>query len=82
MLDDLSLVVSDDDGDARRRAHSNQTYHLRLHVWKFTGDFFAMVSDHAPFKLMAPYSHMIASEHELILNYCDLHKNDEVCRYQ
>jgi hypothetical protein len=37
-----------------------------------------MVSDHPPFKLMAPYSYMEFSEHELVLDFCDLHENDEV----
>jgi len=72
-LTNYSSVVRDDDG------HSEAgTYHIRMHIWKYTGDFFAMSSDHPPLKLMAPFVNMETSEHELVLDYCDLQINDEV----
>ena len=37
-----------------------------------------MVSDHPPFKLMAPYKYARPDDHELVLEFCDVSPGEEV----
>jgi len=53
-------------------------YHARFHIWKYSGDFYALLSDHAPFKLMAPYSYVDLNELELVLDFCNIRSDDEI----
>ena len=73
----LSSVYSGDD-DGHRRLLDYVHYHARFHIWKYSGDFYALLSDHAPFKLMAPYSYLEQSEHELALDFCNIRSDDEI----
>jgi hypothetical protein len=53
-------------------------YHARIALWKYSGDFYALASDHAPFKLMAPYSYMEINEHELVIDVCNIQGDDQI----
>ena len=75
----LSSVDSGDgDDDGHRRLLDHTYYHARFHIWKYSGDFYALLSDHAPFKLMAPYSYLELSDHELTLDFCNIRSDDEI----
>jgi len=74
LLNGNNTAINDDD----EHLEAGKAHHVRMHIWKYTGDFFAMSSDRPPLKRMAPYSHLGKREHELILDYCDVHINDSV----
>jgi hypothetical protein len=75
-IDTIGGTGHNDDG--HRRLLDHVSYHARFHIWKFSGDFYALLSDHAPFKLMAPYSYLKLNDHELTLDFCNIRSDDEI----
>ena len=71
-----------DDGDSghRRSLQSDHKgiYNLKFIFWKFVGDFYGMVSDHPPFKLMAPYKYARLEDNQMVIEFCDVKAESEV----
>jgi hypothetical protein len=72
------MAVMDDESSEHRRLSNHMVYHARIALWKYSGDFYALASDHAPFKLMAPYSYMEINEHELVIDVCNIQGDDQI----
>ena len=56
--------AEDDDGGAT---------HLRLHIWKYTGDFYVKTQhEHAPIKLVEPYMYFNQTAYQTEVKICDM----------